>query len=624
MKVLSKRRSLVLVAMLTIASLLVHAVEKAPTVGEGFCVHSLFQSKMVIQRSKPIDVWGWSTPGDKITVTFAGKTATCTAAKDRSWKVTLPAMEASSKPATMIIKSNDGTIKLDNILIGDIWIAGGQSNMEFRISGVEGGDLEVASANFPQIRLLGIPQIFGSELKKNFPRAEEFSRISGRTTTAGDWHICTPETVGGFSAIAYIMARRIHMVTQVPIGMINTSRGGTTVEAWTPMARLRKSDIPVVKELVAKHDKRIADFDPKAELAKQIRKYESKIADMKKKGKKIPASMKPPTGPLTDKHLYTHRPPGNCYASVISPIAGFAVKGAIFHHGYNNCFSGVWGATMYRAVFPEMIRGWREAFNDPKMPFGILSQCVAGKVQDLNNFLPYMTDIGARLREAQYQTFLEFYKAGDKNIGFASTYDLRHVSYHPRVKITAGERTARWALATQYEGLEDKFNWLPPTIKDMKVQDDALVLTFDQKVAPVADGSPVEGFAIAGKDGKFQPAKANFRVISKDRRRTKYDNTTLLLTSSLISKPVHYRYAWGRNPMGNLLCKSVPLATQRSDSWTNGDLLKTLTGKDPVEPGVLNRGENRQLSQALANEDRRRLVEEAKALLKQEQEAKAK
>jgi len=219
---------------------------------------------------------------------------------------------------------------------------------------------------------------------------------------------------------------RIYMVTQVPIGMINTSRGGTTVEAWTPMARLQKSDIPVVKELVAKHDKRIADFDPKAELAKQIRKYESKIADMKKKGKKIPASMRPPTGPITDGHMLTHRPPGNCYSSVISPIAGFAVKGAIFHQGYNNCFSGVWGATMYRAVFPELIRGWREAFNDPKMPFGILSQCVAGKVQDLNNFLPYMTDIGARLREAQYQTFLEFYKGGDKKIGTAWLKKPKH------------------------------------------------------------------------------------------------------------------------------------------------------------------------------------------------------
>jgi sialate O-acetylesterase len=611
-----------------LSALFLGSVALAADVGDGLRAHNLFQSNMVIQRAKPVNVWGWSTPGDRITVTFAGKTATTTAQRDRGWKVALPAMEASVKPATMTIQGKSGKVTLENILIGDVWIAGGQSNMQWSIGGTIGGDLEVASANFPQIRLLTIPKIFGAELKKNFPRSEEFSRISGRTTTEGDWHICTPEAVKGFSAIAYIMARRIHMVTQVPIGMINTSRGGTTVEAWTPMARLRKSNAPVVKELIARHDKRLADFDPKAALAKQINKYESKIADMKKKRQKIPADMRPPTGPIKDGHMLTHRPPGNCYASVISPIAGVTAKGAIFHQGYNNCFSGVWGATMYRAVFPEMIRGWREAFNDPQMPFGILSQCVAGKVQDLSNFLPYMTDIGARLREAQYQTFLELYKGGDKNIGFASTYDLRHVSYHPQVKIPAGERIARWALATQYGGLEGKFNWLPPTIKEMKAEDGAVVLTFDQKVSPVPDGSPVEGFAIAGKDGKFQPARASFRVISKSRRRTTYDTTTLLLTSPLIPEPVHYRYAWGRNPMGNLGFRlrfgvGVPLPTQRSDSWTNVDLLKALTGKDAEDPALLSKGEKRLLSQVLTNEDRRRLVEEAKALLEQEQEASA-
>ena len=262
------------------------------------------------------------------------------------------------------------------------------------------------------------------------------------------------------------MASRIHLATQIPIGIIDTSRGGTTVQAWTPIARMRKLDVPAVKEMLAKWDETIAAYDPKADLQKQVDKYEAKIAQMKKEGKKIPADMKRPTvaspGPA-----YTHRPPGSCYASAISPIAGLAVKGVIYHQGYNNCFNGVQGAKMYRAVFPELIRGWRDAFNDPKLPFGILSQCVAGDVQDLNHFLPYLTDTGARIREAQYQTFLEFYKAGDKNIGFASSYDLHHVSYHPQVKVPAGERLARWALATQY-GMEDEFAWLPPMITEMK------------------------------------------------------------------------------------------------------------------------------------------------------------
>jgi sialate O-acetylesterase len=261
------------------------------------------------------------------------------------------------------------------------------------------------------------------------------------------------------------------------------------------------------------------------------------------------------------------------------------------------------------------------------MPFGILSQCTAGSVQRPDDFLTKITDIGARVREAQYQTFLEFYKAGDKNIGFASTYDLRRASYHPGVKVPAGERIARWALATYY-GMEKEFQWLPPMLKEMNVQDGALVLTFDQQVAAVADGSPMTGFAIAGKDMKFQPATVNYRLLSKDSRgRAKYDTQTLILKSPLVPEPVHFRYAWGRSPMGNLQRKSprdIPLATQRSDRWTNGDLLKALTGKDAEDPDVLSRGEKNQLRSALASEDRRRLVEEAKALLEQEKPANAK
>jgi len=590
----------------------------APAASDGFRVHNLLQSNMVIQRSKPIAVWGWSTPGDKITVTFAGKAAATTAGDDRGWKVTLPAMEASSQPATMTIEGQDGKIALENILIGDVWVLGGQSNMERPLRAVENGNLEIATANFPTIRLLTVPRIFGPELKKDFPRAADYD---SRDPLAGDWQICSPETVPEFSAIGYVMARRIQMVTQVPIGVIDTSRGGTLVEAWTPEARLRKMEAPAAKEMLARYDEKVAAYDPQADLEKQIANYEARIAEMKRQGKAIPADMKPPTVPNPGP-LYSHNRPGNCYASVISPIAGFPVKGAIFHQGYNNCFDGVRGARMYRVVFPEMIRGWRDAFNDAALPFGILSQCTAGKVQNPNDFLTHLIDIGARIREAQYQTFLEFYRAGDTNIGFTSTYDLRRSSYHPQVKIPAGERIARWALATQY-GLEEELRWLPPMLEEMKVEDGAIVLTFDQAVAPVSDGSPMEGFAVAGKDRKFQPATTTYRVIGKDSRgRDKYDTTTLVLKSFLVPNPVHYRYAWARNPMGNVQLagnSDIPLPTQRSDYWTNAHLLKALTGQEAEDPLKLSRGEKRQLTDALAREDRRRLIAEAEALLKQEQ-----
>jgi len=195
------------------------------------------------------------------------------------------------------------------------------------------------------------------------------------------------------------------------------------------------------------------------------------------------------------------------------------------------------------------------------------------------------------------------------------------------LKIPAGERIARWALATQY-GMEQELPWLPPLLKEMNVQDGAIVLTFDQAVAPVSDGSAMTGFAIAGQDMKFQPATTGYRVIGKDSRgREQHDKTALVLKSSLVPNPVHYRYAWARNPMGNIQVaggSDITLPTQRSDAWTNADLLKALTGLEAENPLVLNRGEKRQLTDALAREDRRRLVAEAKAILEQEQEASAK
>ena len=315
----------------------------------------------------------------------------------------------------------------------------------------------------------------------------------------------------------------------------------------------------------------------------------------------------------------THKIPGNCYSSVISPIAGFAIKGAIFHQGYNNCFSGVRGARMYRAVFPEMIRSWREAFQDETLPFCILSQCTAGEQQTHDNFLVHLRDIGARIREAQYQTFLDFYGADDKNIGFVSTYDLRHSNYHPRVKIPAGERAAVWALVSQY-GVGNDLQWLPPELKEMKAVDGTLELTFSEAVSDNSDGTGMSGFSVAGEDMLFQPAEVTHKVLGKNGRNVQYDRETLVLKSPLVEKPVHYRYAWGRNPMGDIqrsvrFGNTVMLPTQRSDNWSNADLLKSLTGKDAEDPAQLDRGEGNALRAALEKEDQRRRIAEAKALL---------
>jgi sialate O-acetylesterase len=301
---------------------------------------------------------------------------------------------------------------------------------------------------------------------------------------------------------------------------------------------------------------------------------------------------------------------------MIAPIAGLAVKGAIFHQGYNNCFNGTEGAVMYGQVFPHMIAAWRAAFNDPKLPFGILSLCTEGPVQTLENFTAAMCNAGPYIREAQYRTFLNLYQNGDSNIGYASTYDLRRRWYHPQLKVPAGERIARWALATQY-GFEKQLQWKPPFLAEMKAADGTLTLRFDEPVGPVDDGSPIVGFAVAGTDRKFQPATASFLESGKDARgRAQLDNKSLVLSSPLVPQPVHFRYAWARSPLGNLQASGnsdIPFATHRSDDWPMEQI--PLEAANAAKPDAPERQQRANVLKLLQQIDLDRRIREARALI---------
>jgi sialate O-acetylesterase len=272
---------------------------------------------------------------------------------------------------------------------------------------------------------------------------------------------------------------------------------------------------------------------------------------------------------------------------------------------------------MYAQVFPEMIKAWRSAFKDPAMPFGILSLCTAGTLQTRDNYLELMADAGPFIREAQYKTFLDLYRGGDKNIGFVGTYDLRRRWYHPQLKIPAGMRIARWALSTQY-GLNKTLRWKPPMVEEMTTEEGRILLRLDESVGAVDNGGPIEGFSIAGEDRRFHPADAEALVTGKDSKgRPKKDQKTLVLSSPLVPNPMHYRYAWARNPMGNLQAHhntDVPFATQRSDAWGMTEV--------PIPFGeTLDRQMKGEVRRALRLEDMRRRLFEAEALLEKERES---
>ncbi|MCB9949853.1 MAG: hypothetical protein H6824_02600 [Planctomycetaceae bacterium] len=588
-----------------------------PAVVEGLSVSNVFQSNMVLQRDKPISIWGWATPGEEISVQFAGATASTTAGDDRAWKVTLPAVPADSEPQQVVVKGADSSLVLDNILVGDVWVLGGQSNMEFELAKVENGNLEIVSANYPEIRILTVPYGQGPELQQNFARLHQWSDWSSRHFRKGDWDACTPEIARELSAIGYVFARRIHKASKVPIGVIDASRGGTTVETWTPLAVLRSMDSPTTQAKLATFDQSVADWDPQADLERRIADHQRFIERQTKEGKPIPDDRKDPPSDLQPGPIGNHNFPGHCYAGMIAPLAGLSVKGAIFHQGYNNAFEGSLGAEMYRDIFPEMIKSWRAAFNDPELPFGILSLCTDGYPQTRDDYCEKMFNAGIEIRAAQYETFLDLYNAGDQQIGFVSTYDLRRRWYHPQLKIPAGERIARWALATQY-GFDRDVNWKPPMLVGMQPQDGALLLQLDVDVQDPADGA-IEGFAIAGEDRKFHPADvAYFEKGKDDRGRVQFDRKQLVLTSPMVPNPIHFRYAWGRNPMGNLQTAGnldLPFATQKSDDWIMEEVPSGVFEQQLDRP--ISRGDQAKILQALRDQDKARRIKEADLVLEE-------
>ncbi len=389
-----------------------------------------------------------------------------------------------------------------------------------------------------------------------------------------------------------------------------------------PAPVLKAIDAPEVKAKLAEWDAKIAAWDPQKDLADRVQRHQQQLDRLKKEGKPAPPDAKAPTdlrpGPAADQNR-----PGNCYASMIAPLEGFAVKGALFHQGYNNALGGgSAGAAMYYQIFGKMIAAWRAAFGDPEMPFGIISLCTAGEPQTLDNYVEHMFNDGIYIREAQYKTFLDLYTAGDKTIGFASSYDKRKSWYHPQIKIPVGERIARWALATQY-GLEKEIKWKPPMLKEMKVENGKIVLKMDTAVCAVDDG-PIFGFAIAGQDRRFRPARAEFLVKGlDDRKQPQYDRTALVLSSPHVPEPVHFRFAWGRNPLANLQSadhNDLPFATQRSDDWKMEDVPLGVLGGEPLVEGTLSRVQRGKIQQALRLEDIGRRLKEARAFIDEHQE----
>ena len=574
----------------TLAAILL-AAPGAPAWAEVRLPH-IFGDNMVLQRQKPVCVWGWADKGEQVTVAFAGQTMTATAGDDGKWELVLAAMEASAEPREFSARGKAGAVVCKNVLVGDVWVLGGQSNMEAALAHIQNGDLEAMSADLPSIRLMTVPLCASPTPLEDFPRLDEYNAWSKVTEHKGDWAVCSPETVKLFSAVGYVFGRRIHLATKVPIGLIDTSWGGTTVEAWISRATLEK--IPEARGLLKHWDDRIAAYDAARSLRDEIGRWETKAKEAGKQGKAAPPKpTEPKPSPAADRNN-----PGASYNGIIAPFAGFAVKGALFYQGINNAVGGA-RPTLYARTFTALVPEWRRAFRDEKLPFGICQMVSWGFPPKLEDTERDMVSAAPFIREAQLKAHLAW-----PDTGFVVAYDLGHIQMHSPYKVPLGERIARWALATQYAM---KIEYQTPLYRSMKQEGNQVTVTFDVEVHPRYGGrAEIEGFAVAGEDRHFYPARA---LLDSPK--------SVRVWSDFVPNPVAVRYAWATHPFGTLVGAGgggLPAAPFRTDDWEWKDA--PFAARGAPEEAEYNQWLNEQRKQADAwARDRR--VQEARAVLNQ-------
>ena len=453
---------------------------------------AFFASNMVLQKGIKIPVWGWASPGEKITVTLDKNSATVRTGKDGKWNITLPEMNYGG-PFKMTVKGKN-LQTIENIMIGEVWICSGQSNMGFRVVEGKNAKEEITNANYPSVRFFTV---------KRKMAKEPLTEIEG-----GEWSECSPATVGNFSAVGYFFGRNLYEHMKVPIGLINSSWGGTNVETWTS------------PDMAAK--------DP--EMAAKIDKLKS--VDLN--------TAVNPNGTKIGPNNY----PTLLYNGMINPLVPFGIKGVIWYQGESNASN----AQQYKQRFPNMIKDWRTHWNQGNFSFLFVQ---------LANFMNPVEEPAdanwAELREAQTQTL-----ALEKT-GMATIIDVGDsANIHPIDKQTVGYRLS---LAARKVAYGEDLVYSGPAYRDMRIDGNRIYITFDQVGAGLKAEDKygyLKGFTVAGEDHKFKWAMG---IIT--------GKNTVMLYCPTIENPVAVRYAWADNPDdANLYNKEgLPSIPFRTDNW---------------------------------------------------------
>ncbi|HKX83609.1 MAG TPA: sialate O-acetylesterase [Pyrinomonadaceae bacterium] len=483
-------------------------------------IPDIIGSDMVLQQRRNVPIWGTAEPGESVTVNFAGQTKTVVTGVDGKWRVELAPLHASSRPQEMTIEGKN-TIRLTGILVGEVWLVAGQSNMQLRLRETDNGEAAEAAAGNPRIRLF------------NVSREVAFKRRSGKL---GVWAPATPISVREFSAAGYYFGVEMEKTLRVPIGLINSSYGGSQAEAWTPVEYLNAS----------------ADLKPTVERTKiwdeersRVRvEYDAAIKKWREAAESAKAAgVRPSPSPSVPDALRDYRIASSIYDRMVEPLIPFAVKGFIWYQGESN--EG--RAEQYGILLPVMIKAWRERWAADHLPFGIVQ-------------LPNYRSPKAEPEESAWSFIRENQRrtvSTVKNTGLITTIDIGMANdIHPKNKLDVGKRMANWALHDIY-GLK---MLLAPTISRIDERNGKVYLTFENVGTglKISKGDRLEEFALAGDDKKWYWADA--KITRKN---------LIEVSSQNVPKPKAVRYAFNSNPRNpNLTNDSgLPASPFRSDDW---------------------------------------------------------